>query len=42
MPRKPKKPTDMTGEELAKKVFPPKVLKQLKKIANPSPRKGSK
>ena len=35
MPRKPKKPADMTSEELAKKVFPPKVLKGLKKIANP-------
>ena len=41
MPRKkkeqPKLPHDMTTEELAKKVFPPKVLEELKKIANPQP-----
>ena len=40
MPRKkkdeqPKPPHEMTSEELAKKVFPPDVLEQLKRIANP-------
>lgn len=38
MPRKkqqPKPPHEMTSEELAKKVFPPDVLEQLKHIANP-------
>lgn len=34
MPRKKKQPIDMTTEELAKKVFPPKVLKELKRIAH--------
>ena len=36
MPRKkdpPKQPIDMTTEELAQRVFPPKVLEKLKKIA---------
>ncbi len=33
MPRKKKSPKDMTTEELAKRVFPPKVLKELKRIA---------
>ena len=34
MPRKKKKPHDMTTEELAKKVFPKKVVDELKKIAH--------
>lgn len=38
MQRKPKKPHEMTSEELAKKVFPPQVLEQLKAIANPEPK----
>ena len=40
MPRKkPEKlPHDMTSEELARKVFPPDVLEQLKRIANPEPK----
>ena len=33
MPRKKKNARDMTTEELAKKVFPPKVLRELKKAA---------
>lgn len=47
MPRKKKEPIDMTTEELAKSVFPPKVLKELKRIARegeethpPNPKKG--
>lgn len=46
MPRKKKEPIDMTTEELAKKAFPPKVLKELKRIAHqeenlpPKPKKG--
>jgi hypothetical protein len=35
MPKSKKHPKDMTTEELAQKVFHPKVLKELKKIANP-------
>ena len=44
MPRKKKAVNDMTTEELAKKVFPPKVLKELKRIANPDeqPKKSGK
>ena len=34
----PKLPHDMTSEELAKRVFPPTVLEQLKHIANPEPK----
>ena len=35
MPKKSKKqPKDMTTEELAKKVFPKKVVEELKKIAH--------
>ena len=33
MPRKKKQPKDMTSEELARKVFPPAVLKELKRVA---------
>ena len=33
MPRKPKHPKEMTSEELARKVFRPKMLKKLKAIA---------
>ncbi len=42
MPRKKKEPKDMTTEELAKKVFPPKALEQLKKLANPEEPKPAK
>ena len=43
MPRKKKEqpqklPHEMTTEELAQKVFPPDVLEQLKRIANPEPK----
>ena len=41
MPRKKKEPKDMTSEELAKRVFPPKVLTALKKLANPESEKSS-
>jgi hypothetical protein len=41
MPRKKKEPKDMTSEELARRVFPPKVLAELKKIANPESAKPS-
>jgi hypothetical protein len=34
MPKKKKRPIDMTTEELAKKVFPKKVLEELKQIAH--------
>ena len=34
MPRKKKEPIDMTTEELARRIFPPKVLKELKRIAH--------
>jgi len=34
MPKKKKRPADMTTEELAKKVFPKKVREELKKIAH--------
>ncbi len=34
MPRKKKSARDMTTEELAKKVFPPKVLKELTRTAH--------
>lgn len=40
MPRKKpeKPPSEMTSEELAQKVFPPALLEQLKRIANPEPK----
>jgi hypothetical protein len=31
MPRKRKKPHEMTSDELAKSLFPPKVIKHVKK-----------
>jgi hypothetical protein len=31
MPRKPKKPQDMTTEEIAKKLFPKQVIEWVKK-----------
>jgi len=34
MPKKKKRPVDMTTEELAKKVFPKKVREELKRIAH--------
>ncbi|MBI4301920.1 MAG: hypothetical protein HY664_04895 [Chloroflexi bacterium] len=34
MPRRKKRPIDMTTEELARKVFPKKVIEELKKIAH--------
>lgn len=34
MRRSKKNPRDMTTEELAKKVFPKKVIEQLKKVAH--------
>ena len=34
MPRKKKEPKDMTTEELARRIFPPKVLQELKRIAH--------
>ncbi len=37
MPRKKKHPHEMTTDELARHVFHPKVLKHLKKLANPKP-----
>jgi hypothetical protein len=47
MPRKKKSPKDMTSEEIARRVFPPKVLKELNKVAHegedkPSPGRKSK
>ena len=34
MPRKKRRPIDMTTEELAKSVFPKKVVERLKEIAH--------
>ena len=34
MPKKKKRPIDMTTEELAKKVFPKKAREELKRIAH--------
>jgi hypothetical protein len=34
MPKRKKTARDMTTEELASKIFPPKVLKKLKEIAH--------
>lgn len=34
MPRRKKRPIDMTTEELARKVFPKKVVEELKRIAH--------
>jgi hypothetical protein len=49
MPRKKKTAKDMTTDEIARKVFPPKVLKELKKAAhegdekpNPGPKPKGK
>ena len=41
MPRKRKTAKDMTTDELARRVFPRKVLNKLKEVANPDeqPRK---
>jgi len=39
MPRKkPKLAHEMTGDEIAKRVFPKEVHSQLKRIANPEPK----
>lgn len=35
MPRKPKKPQEMTSEEIAKKLFPKPVRDWVKKEVNP-------
>ena len=42
MPRKKKTARDMTTEELAKKVFPKKVLEKLKDIAHEKDNKDDK
>ena len=44
MPRKRKSARDMTTDELARRVFPRKVLTKLKKIANPgaAPKKSGR
>jgi len=44
MPRKKKSARDLTSDELARRVFPPKALKELKKLANPDekPKKASR
>jgi len=42
MPRKKKSARDMTSEELAKKVFPAKVLKELKRTAHEGQGKPAK
>ncbi|MFH0941792.1 MAG: hypothetical protein V1823_02045 [Chloroflexota bacterium] len=41
MPRKKKTAKDMTTEELAKKVFPKKVLEKLKEVAHEKDRKSA-
>jgi hypothetical protein len=38
MPRKKKPARELTSDELARRVFPRKVLTRLKKIANPDER----
>ena len=40
MPRKKKQPKDMTTEELAKKVFPKKVIDELKRVVHEKDKKG--
>ena len=42
MPRKKKSARDMTSEELAKKVFPVKVLKELKRTAHQGEERSKK
>ena len=42
MPRKKKTARDMTTEELAKKVFPKKVLEKLNEIAHEKDKKDEK
>jgi hypothetical protein len=39
MPKKKKRPIDMTTEELAKKVFPKKVREELNRIAHEKDKK---
>jgi hypothetical protein len=41
MPRKKKNPREMTSEEIAKKVFPAKALRELKRLAAESDEKPS-
>ena len=38
MPRKKKKAHEMTTDELAKRVFPKKVVDEVRRIANPEPK----
>lgn len=40
MPRRKKRPQEMTTEELAKKVFPKKVVEELKRIAHEKDKKS--
>jgi pyruvate kinase len=42
MPRKKKSPREMTSEELAKRVFPAKAVRELKKIAQEADSKPSR
>ena len=39
MPRRKKKASEMTTEELARRVFPKKVVEELKRIAHEEPSK---
>lgn len=40
MPRRKRKATEMTTEELAKRLFPKKVIDEVKRIAEESERKS--
>jgi hypothetical protein len=42
MPRRKKRAHEMTGDELIHKLFPKRVVKHLKKVANPPETKSPK
>jgi hypothetical protein len=43
MPRKkPKKASEMTTDELAKRLFPKPVIDELRRVANEPPKRGGK
>ncbi len=41
MPKPKKKAHEMTTDELAHKVFPHKVVQELRRVANPEPKPGA-
>lgn len=42
MPRKKKKPHEMTTDELARKVFPKEVIEEIRRVASEPKRTGEK